>query len=278
MKYLKLLRVKHYIKNLLVFLPLFFNGSILNIPILLTSILGFFAFSFISSSIYILNDICDIENDKKHPVKKSRPLASGAVSLKTANILFVFCTLSAILISMSIGKLPATLLLLLYFFLNIAYSKGLKNQPIIDVVILSSGFVLRVYYGGLISNIEISKWLFLVIVTGSLFMGLGKRRNEIEKNTDTRDVLKKYNYTFLNNNMYLCVALTDVFYALWTMDMGNPKMSITIPLFIIILMRYSYNLECNSTGDPVEVILHDFVLIGIVTITILLMFLFIYIN
>ena len=257
MKYFKLLRVKHYIKNLLVFIPVFFGSNIFNKATSLTCILGFFAFSFISSSIYILNDIFDIENDQNHPIKKNRPIASGVISKRTALIISVLCLFISLLLSIFIGNLYAVLLILLYFLLNIAYSKGLKNQPIIDIAILSSGFVIRVYYGGLITNTEISKWLFLVIITGSLFMGLGKRRNEIEKNSDTRKVLEYYNYAFLNSNMYVCMALTDVFYALWAVDIYNAKMTLTIPIFIIILMRYSLDIEGNSDGDPVEVILHD---------------------
>ena len=95
---------------------------------------------------------------------------------------------------------------------------GLKNKPIIDIVILAAGFVIRIFYGGMITGVSISKWLYLVITSGSLYMGLGKRRNEMKKQTDTRDVLKYYNVDFLDKNMYVCVPLTIVFYALWTYE------------------------------------------------------------
>lgn len=149
---------------------------------------------------------------------------------------------------------------------------GLKNKPIIDIVILAAGFVIRIFYGGMITGVSISKWLYLVITSGSLYMGLGKRRNEMKKQTDTRDVLKYYNVDFLDKNMYVCVALTIVFYVLWTYEMPNAQISWTIPIFIILLMSYSLDVEGNSDGDPVEVILHDKILIGILILYALFIF------
>lgn len=153
-----------------------------------------------------------------------------------------------------------------YFLLNVAYSMGLKNKPIIDIVILAAGFVIRVFYGGVVTGVEISKWLYLVVTVGSLYMGLGKRRNELKKQTETREVLKYYNVAFLDKNMYVCMALANVFYALWTFEMPNPRTSWTIPVFIILLMCYSLDIEGESDGDPVEVILHDKILIAIVLV------------
>ncbi len=260
-KYFKLLRIKHYVKNVLVFLPMFFGGVIFEKNRIINAILGFIAFSFMSSVIYILNDYKDIEKDRNHLTKKNRPLASGAISKKKAIICAIFLFLGVIVCSVCIGNKAAALCLAGYFILNLFYSMGLKNKPIIDVVILASGFVIRVFFGGLITGVTISKWLYLVIVTGSLYMGLGKRRNELRAQTDSREVLKFYNYGFLDKNMYVCVALVNVFYALWSIEM--PKMIWTVPIFIIILMCYSLDIEGNSDGDPVEVIIHDKVLIGV---------------
>lgn len=153
---------------------------------------------------------------------------------------------------------------------------GLKNIPIVDIVILASGFVIRIFYGGIITNITISKWLYLVITVGSLYMGLGKRRNELKKQTKTRDVLKYYNVNFLDKNMYVCVALSIVFYSLWTLEMPNPQISWTIPIFIILLMCYSLDVEGDSDGDPVEVILHDKILIGLLVLYALFIFILLY--
>ena len=262
-KYLSLLRVKHYIKNFLIFLPLFFSGQIFDVNKLIRSVLGFMAFCMVSSAIYILNDYRDIDKDKNHPKKKHRPLASGDIKPSVALVIMVICLAIAIAISIYLRNIPAGISLLLYLVLNIAYSLGLKNVPIIDIAILASGFVIRVFYGGFITDVVVSKWLYLVIITGSLYMGLGKRKNELIASTDTREVLKHYNKNFLDKNMYVCLALTDVFYALWTFELPNDKITWTIPLFIIILMRYSLDVEGDSDGDPVEVILHDKVLIAL---------------
>lgn len=186
-------------------------------------ILGFIAFCAVSSSVYILNDLKDIDNDRKHLTKKMRPLASGKVQVKTAIILMILCWVSAFIISFLIGKIDATIFLFLYFILNVGYSMGLKNKPIIDIVILAAGFVIRIFYGGVVTDVNISQWLYLVVVTGSLYMGLGKRRNELKTSTDTREVLKYYTVDFLDKNMYVCVALADVFYALWTLEMPDGR-------------------------------------------------------
>ena len=225
--YLHLLRIKHYVNNILVFIPMFFGGAIFDKARFLNACIGFMAFSFSSSVIYILNDYKDIENDRKHPKKCKRPLASGAISKKSTIIVAVVCIFIALALSVFIGSWGAFILLLIYLFLNLLYSLGLKKHAIIDVIILASGFVIRVFYGGLVTGISISKWLYLVVVTGSLYMGLGKRRNELRTSSDTREVLKLYNESFLDKNMYVCVALVNVFYALWSIEMPNQNMIVS---------------------------------------------------
>ena len=201
--YIKLLRVKHYIKNLLIFVPMFFGQVIFDINKLLMGAMGFVAFCMVSSAVYILNDICDVEKDRKHPTKKNRPIACGRVKKSIAIGVLCCCILIAFILSIAIGKLAAALLLVLYFVLNVAYSMGLKNKPIIDIVILASGFVIRIFYGGFATSVVISKWLYLVITTGSLYMGLGKRRNELKQQTETREVLKYYNVSIFDKKMYV---------------------------------------------------------------------------
>ncbi len=275
--FFKLIRVKHYVKNCLVFLPMFFGGVFFEKERIINAILGFIAFSTLSSVVYIINDIKDIEKDRKHETKKNRPLASGAISIGTAIVIAVVLIALTILCSFFIRNYVAIICLLVYLLINIFYSMGLKNKPIIDVVLLASGFVIRVIYGGAITGVPISKWLYLVIVTGSLYMGLGKRRNELKTQTDTREVLKYYNEAFLDKNMYVCIALVNVFYALWSIEMPNPKMIWTVPVFIILLMKYSLDVEGNSDGDPVEVIFRDKILIGLGFLYALCVFLLVYI-
>lgn len=287
-EYIKLIRVKHYFKNILIFLPLIFSGNIFNIKKLTDCIVGFLSFCFVASFVYIINDIKDIENDRKHPVKRNRPLALGTVSKKEAIILAGILLVIALLLNAIIfitGSIPvenlvkAVLLLGLYVLLNIAYSFGLKNKPIIDIVILVSGFLIRVLYGSTISNIEVSNWLYLTIISGSFYMGLGKRRNEIKKQGDkSREVLKRYSKEFLDKNMYVCLTLSIVFYALWCVDtttierMGTNLMVWTVPIVMIILMKYSLDVEGDSFGDPVDVLFKDKILMLIVALYAIIVF------
>lgn len=269
MKYLKLIRVKHWIKNGLVFLPLFFSGCLFEIDLLIKAILAFFIFSLTSSVVYVNNDISDVEKDKKHPIKKKRPLASGIISIKTARIievvlLLIDIVMIGILWYMGMHSVGVFIIPFVYLILNIFYSKGLKNVPIVDVVILVSGFVFRVMYGGVVTAVEVSKYLYLMIIFGSFYLGFGKRRNEIIKNsTNSRKVLKLYNKDFLDKNMYVCLGLAIISYALWCLDpstimrIGNDYIFWTIPLVMIIFQLYSLDIEKDSHGDPIEIVLSN---------------------
>ncbi len=259
--YLSLFRVKHYIKNILVFIPLFFAKGFGNADRLRTAVFGALAFCLISSAVYIVNDLRDADKDRSHPVKKNRPIAAGKISRRAATLAAALCLPAFACLSFLTGKPLGVLFPLVYFALNIAYSCGLKNKPIADVVILASGYVIRILYGGYITGTVISQWLFLVVTAGSLFMGLGKRRNELRLQSETRDVLKRYTDSFLDRNMYVCAALVNVFYALWASEFPTRLMCWTVPFFLVIFMRYSFNIEGNSDGDPIEVVLHDRVLL-----------------
>ncbi len=266
--YCKLIRIKHWLKNGLVFLPLFFSINLLNKGMLLNSILAFIVFSITSSIVYITNDLEDVEKDKKHPIKKDRPLASGRVSIKEAKIIrAIFLILLGgflWIISDRVNSNAIILIPILYIVMNLAYSKVLKNIPIIDVVIIVLGFILRVVYGGIAVDVEVSKYLYLMIIFGSFFLAFGKRRNEILKNGDkSRESLSLYNQSFLDKNMYVAFALAIVSYTLWCVDpttiehIGNDYMFWTIPLLMVVLQLYSLNIEGNSYGDPIDVILSD---------------------
>lgn len=278
--YIKLMRVKHYIKNFLIFFPLVFNKSIFNGKLFFATLLAFFAFSLVASTIYIINDIRDKEKDKQHPKKKNRPIASGRVSVKGAIILAIILLIVSFLLQLVATRKVmhiSYVYILIYMALNIAYSFGLKNIPIVDVLILASGFIIRVLYGASIVDIEVSNWLYLTILSLAFYLGLGKRRNEIKKaGRNSREVLKYYNEAFLDKNMYMCLSLTIVFYALWTVDsstvMKTGNMLIwTVPLIIVILMKYSINVENDSLGDPVDVVFEDKVLLGIILLFAIIM-------
>lgn len=286
--YLKLIRVKHWLKNGLVFLPLFFSSNLFNLKMFLACVLGFAIFSFTSSIVYVINDINDVEKDKLHPIKKNRPLASGKISIAKAKLVIIILLfiIMALMISTYLknNNILIFILPIIYLVLNILYSIKLKNLPIIDVVILVSGFVFRVMYGGAIVNVEVSKYLLLMIMFASFYLGFGKRRNEIIKNGNkSRKVLELYNKDFLDKNMYVCLGLAIVSYTLWCVDpstierVGNEYLFFTIPLIMIILQLYSLNIEGNSHGDPIEVVLSDKTLICSIIIYILIIMFLIYI-
>ena len=271
MNYLKLMRPKHYIKNFLIFLPLLFSGKLLNFSNILITLGGVICFSLMASSIYIINDIKDKDKDRKHKTKCNRPIASRKISVKNA-IIFMFILLILVTVLVIVMNLSILSIgfLALYFILNLAYSLGLKNIPLIDIIILVSGFVIRVLFGASILSITVSNWLYLTVIAISFYLGLGKRRNEIMKTgSNTRKVLKYYTKEFLDKNMYMFLSMTIIFYSLWTTDVdivskSNNLLIWTVPLVIVICMRYSMNIEGESDGDPVEVIMHDKVIISLV--------------
>lgn len=284
--YIKLIRVKHWIKNLLIFLPLFFSRNLSNIEKIIEVLIGFISFSFVASSIYIINDIRDIEKDKKHPIKKHRPIASGKIAEKNAIALSILLLIIAfILLIVGCVYFNANLIggifyLSLYFILNLAYTMGLKDKPILDIAILASGFVIRVLFGGAIIKVNISSWLFLTIFAIAFYLGFGKRRNEYIKHQDkeTRNVLKLYNTEFLNKNMYMCLSLAICFYALWAKDYENPIILWSVPLIMLMCMKYSLNVEKDdSEGDPTDILVKDKFLIVLGIIYFVLMLLGIYV-
>lgn len=283
--HIRLMRVHHYIKNFLVFAALACSGQLFRWEKLLPALAGFAAFCASSSVVYIVNDIRDREKDMLHPVKCRRPVASGRVSEKSARILALALAVCAFAANCVVFHPASTLLLGLYLVLNWAYSSGLKNIPLVDVTILVSGFLLRIMYGAVITGIEISDWLYLTVITFAYYFALGKRRNELKwapSGTDTRKVLRHYSLEFLDKNMYMCLALALAFYALWCTDSvttsryGGVKLVFTVPVVLLIAMRYSMDVEGGADGDPVEVLLHDRMLLALCLIYAAIMFAMLY--
>ncbi len=268
----KLMRPKHYIKNFLIFVSITFDRNLFDGQVLLRAILGFAAFCLLSSTVYIFNDIRDVEADRQHEVKRNRPVASGAVPVPTARVLAAVLFVCALAIQLAaFGARGGSLFFFLaYFAVNLGYSLGLKHVPFLDIVLLVMGFVLRVVYGAAIVGSVTSSWVYLTVFSLSFYLGLGKRRNELKKSDgSTRKVLRYYSYEFLDKFMYLCLTLAVTFYALWSADSqvvakyGTDKLIWTVPLVIVILMKYSADIESNSYGDPVDVVMHDKALMGL---------------
>lgn len=282
--YLKLMRVHHYIKNLLVFAALACSGQLFHLEKLAAGIAGFLAFSMVSSVVYIINDIRDVEKDRKHPTKCKRPIAAGTISTSRAWGLAIVLLLIAVVCNWRVFHVTSTLLLALYLVLNLAYSFGLKNVPIVDVTILVAGFLIRILYGAFVTEITISNWLYLTVIALAFYFALGKRRNELKQISDgeTRLVLKAYPVNFLDKNMGMCLTLANVFYALWSMDertvslYNNRYIVFTVPIVLLITLKYSLDIEGESDGDPVEVLLHDKVLLTLCVLYLAVMFLILY--
>lgn len=282
--YLREMRVHHYIKNLLVLAPLVCSGQFFSEVKLFYATMGFVSFCMISSIVYVLNDIKDVEKDRKHPIKCNRPIAAGKISEKKAVILIATLSFIAVIGSIFIHNIVSSILLMFYLFINILYSLGLKNVPIVDIAILVSGFVLRVIYGAFITDIQISNWLYLVVIAAAFYFVLGKRRNELKKisSSNSRKVLRYYTESYLDKNMYMYLALIHIFYALWCTDektvkaYNNHYLLWTVPIVLIIMMRYSLVVERDSDGDPIEVLIHDKILVILVFVYLLIMLYLLY--
>jgi len=255
---IKLLRPAHYLKNGLIFLPIFFSGELTDVPSLWNSIIGFICFCAVASGVYVFNDLKDVKFDRRHAKKKSRPIASGAVTRKTAVVLIITLWVIGLGTSVLMGSVVSSVALLFYIAINIAYSMGAKNVPFLDIAILSLGFILRIFYGASLIDVTVSSWLYLTVLAVSFYASFGKRRNEVGHSpSETRKVMRYYTADFLDKNMYMCATLAIVFYALWSIDPSNEGEVVwTVPVVLMILTIYNYSVEkSKSDGDPVGVII-----------------------
>jgi len=265
--YLKLLRPKDWAKNAFLFIPLFFAGEIADINKVLSVLLGFVAFSAAASSIYILNDYRDIEDDKKHPVKKFRPLASGAVSKSIALVIAVCLIIFAFGLAWYIRD-KFLFILAIYYVINLGYSFGLKNISILDIVILAAGFVLRIKAGSVISQVALSEWIIIMIFLLALFMAIGKRRDDVilklSSGEDMRKSIKGYNLEFLNTLIALICAVIIVAYFMYTMSAevmqryGTHRLYYTCLFVMAGIMRYLQIIfVLSDSGSPTKILYKD---------------------
>lgn len=283
-KYVALMRVHHYTKNLLIFAALACSGQLFDVDKLVSAFVGFIAFCMISSVAYIINDIRDRDKDRLHPTKCKRFIASDKITPKSAVIFAVVLFIISFSCNILVYHVVSSILLILYLILNFAYSFGLKNVPLVDVSILAAGFLIRMIYGAIITEVAISNWLYLTVIVLAFYFSLGKRRNElirVDSRGDIRRSLRYYSVNFLDKNMYMFLALANVFYALWCLD-DNTSMRyggsliFTIPIVFLIMMKYSMDVEGESDGDPVEVLLHDRILLFLCLVFLLVMFAILY--
>lgn len=256
--YLKQMRIKSWLKNLFVFFPIVFSLELFKWDRFLQAVILALSFCLVSSAIYVLNDISDVEKDRKHAVKRNRPIASGQIPIPRAWILFLSLMAAGLGTALSVN-LFSFLLLLAYVAINILYSKRLKAMVVIDCFCIAAGFVLRVMVGGTIVSGGVSDWMFLTVVSMSLFMAFGKRRGELHSygTGGTRDVLGMYEINFLNGIVFLCAGLTMVFYSLWSISQ-KANLVYTVPFVLFIVIRYLLLVfKGRSEADPTALILSD---------------------
>jgi 4-hydroxybenzoate polyprenyltransferase len=262
-----LLRPKHWVKNLFIFVPLFFAGKLFDLDNLIHLTGGFIAFSLVASGVYILNDYKDIQNDRLHPEKKNRPLASGAVGTGMAFILMLTCIVGGFLSAWFIRD-KFFVILALYFILNVAYSFGLKNVSILDILIVAAGFVFRIKAGGAIAFVGISQWLMIMVFLLALFIALAKRRDDIligeSSGKEMRKAMSGYNMEFLNVSLAIVTTIIIVAYLMYTISpevirrLGTYRLYYTSVFVLAGLMRYLQLVYIKQdTGSPVKILYKD---------------------
>lgn len=280
---IRLLRPLQWFKNIFVLAPLFFSNNLLKWELLQPTLIVFVAFCLVSSSIYCFNDIYDVEADRKHPRKCNRPIASGAVSVRTGYIVMIVCLVLATLLlayllllpkggelgSLSLGKGGGIgLCFLLYWLMNIAYCVKLKQYAIIDVFLIAMGFVLRVLIGGQAADIFVSEWLVLMTFLLALFLAFAKRKDDYrifeQTGTMPRKSIVGYNAEFIDLSVTIVATITIVCYIMYTMSdtvierMGTRYLYLTSIWVIAGLLRHLQNmLVYKRSGSPTKALVKD---------------------
>lgn len=261
------MRPHQYIKNLFIFLPLFFALKIAETDLLLNANIAFIAFSLTASAIYTLNDYHDIEEDREHPKKKNRPLASGAITKPQAIVIMAALAAAGFTLIATLS-LPAVGILATYVVMNIAYSFYLKHIAILDVVIIAIGFVLRLFIGSAVTGIALSHWIVIMTFLLALFMALAKRRDDVliylESGKKMRKVINGYNLQFLDTAMAIMASVVIVAYTIFTtsadtIEKFHTEYLYLTALFVILgIMRYLQIAFVHlDSGSPTKIILKD---------------------
>ena len=267
---IRLIRPHQWVKNLVVLLPVFFGGALLHIESVYAGLVTALCFSFAASSIYCLNDIVDVDDDRRHPVKCHRPMASGAISIPQGYtlmfLMFILSMLSTFLLRQS--QLETASVILFYWLLNIAYCLKLKQYAIIDVCVVSFGFVLRILAGGYATSIHLSKWIVLMTFLLMLFLSFAKRRDDVVRMNETghapRQNTIRYNLTFINQAITITASVTLVCYIMYTVspetiqNFRTDYLYLTSVFVLVGLLRYiQIAVVDKRSGDPTKVMLHD---------------------
>lgn len=267
---IRVIRPWQWTKNIFVLMPLFFGGGLTNAEAARSAAVTFAAFCFISSSIYCLNDIVDVEDDRRHPHKCRRPIAAGLITAGHAYAIMAAITLLsfATLLLLGTSLLPTLVVIAVYFVMNIAYCLRLKHYAIVDVCIIAVGFVLRVVAGGVATGIRLSSWIVLVSFLLSLFLAFAKRRDDVVRMNETgqapRRNTSRYNLTFINQAITITGSVMVVCYIMYTVSpevvsrFHTDNLYLTSILVVLGLLRYiQITVVDERSGDPTRVVLSD---------------------
>jgi decaprenyl-phosphate phosphoribosyltransferase len=284
--YIALARPHQYLKNGFIWLPVFFGYQITDSKSLALTLLAFAAFCMMSSAIYVINDFKDMEEDRRHPVKKNRPLASGAVEYREA--LWIGLILFGVSVTLSLSGLPQACLYLLlaYLLLNIAYSQRLKHIPIVDIVCIALGFVIRIFVGGTAAQVPISPWIVIMAFLLALFLALAKRRDDLlltDQGTQVRKAIDGYNLEFISLAMGIMASVIIVAYILYTVSPevvakhGTHRLYITAIWVLLGLLRYlQITFVEEKSGSPTLVLIKDYQLQVIILLWLVNIFILLY--
>jgi decaprenyl-phosphate phosphoribosyltransferase len=258
------MRPRQWVKNVLVAAGPVAAGTILTPHGLRGVVLAFVTFSLVASGIYLLNDVLDRESDRQHPVKRNRPIASGALPVPVASVL---AGLLLVLVPVGLvlaGEEGLATVLGIYAVVQTAYCIWLKHQVVIDLAIVSSGFLLRAVAGGVAADVALSPWFLLVAAFGSMFMVAGKRYSEVhlvgEGKAATRRSLEAYSASYLRFVWGIAASATVVFYSLWAFSLpGHQSLlsQLSIAPFVVAILRYAIDIDRGGAGEPESVVLGD---------------------
>ncbi len=266
--FIQLLRPAQWLKSVFVFLPLFFSGKLTDSELWLPAVYAFFIFSFAASSIYCLNDIKDVENDRCHPRKCRRPVAAGKVSVKAAAAIMLALACFALYAAFLLGTFTTMAIVAAYIVLNVLYCFKLKQIAILDVFIISMGFVLRLFLGGNMCGIELSPWIVCITFLLALFLAFAKRRDDVviyrDTDTVTRSNTLDYSLPFLNLTLGVIASVTMVCYIMYTISpevtrrLDSSYVYITSIFVLAGIIRYLQStIVHDNSGSPTEMLLHD---------------------
>lgn len=266
--WLRAMRPKQWVKNVLVFTAPLAAGRLFEPAVAIATLWAFLAFALMSASIYLFNDIRDVDADRLHPRKRFRPIAASELSVPVAYVLAAICLAGSLALGFWVR--PALgITLVVYWVFQVGYSLFWKHQPIIDLAMVAAGFLLRAIAGGVASGLELSQWFLLVASFGSLFMVAGKRYSELRdlgSEAGTRASLERYTDTYLRLVWSISAAVVIMSYSLWAFDVGRnplwgiPWTAISIAPFTLAVLRYAMKIDQGDAGEPEDIVLSDRIL------------------